>query len=171
MVVTCWCLCYSTGGFILYALYWHCRKPSCQHISIGTIGLYLAAMSVNRLFLDSINPLFFCFFHREDSLSGCWFYHHLLMRQSWLKCPPAWVSVTNIDLFHSGITSWGATETRQSVTTVLLWLLLATSFTDCQEREMAPGVWLWWSEQTTSLETMQLSPASSHPCAKGKKVC
>lgn len=59
MVVTCWCLCYSTGGFVLYALYWHCRKPSCQSILIGTIGLYLAAMSVNRLFLDSINPLFF----------------------------------------------------------------------------------------------------------------
>lgn len=65
-----------------------------------TIGLHLAAISVNRLFLDSINPLFFYFYY-EHSLSGCWFYHCSLMHQSWLKSPPARVSVTNIDTFHS----------------------------------------------------------------------
>lgn len=112
----------------------------------------------------------FFFLYFEDALSGCWFYHHSLMHQSWLKSSPARVSITNIDKFHSGITSRGATETRQGITiwhdppTIPLWLLLATEFSWMSgEWKMVLGVWLWWREQTTSLETMQLLPASSHP--------
>lgn len=45
------------------------------------------------------------FFYYENSLSG-----------GWLKGPPARVSITNIDKFHSRITSRGATDTRQSIT-------------------------------------------------------
>lgn len=125
-------------------------------------------MCVNMLLLDSINSLFFLliylFFYCEDSLSGCWFYHLSLMHQSRLMSPLARVSVINIDTFQSGITSRGATETRQSVATVLPRLLLATSFFWMSvEWETVPGVWLWLSERSTCLETMQLSPASSHP--------
>ncbi len=100
------------------------QKLSCQSISTGTIGLYLAAMSVNKLFLDSINSFFFLLWGFTERLlilwslsnapeltgesscqSGCYKYRHVSFRDNKLRCyrdaserhycPPA-VALSNI---------------------------------------------------------------------------
>lgn len=95
----------------LYVLYWHSapayRKPSCQ--SMQTIQHYSD-------FLYSIHPLLFFLLQRLTERLLILF-HCSLIRQSWLKSPPANLSIIHIDMFHSGVTSWGATETRKSITT------------------------------------------------------
>lgn len=108
----------------------------------------------------------------DPRAGGKWQWHagasELLHRHCCPSISSGTIGAMSVNKMVSGSFSLGGVaDTSRSVTTVLLRLLLATSFSWMSgEWEMVPDVSLWQSEQSTCLGTMQLSPASSRPATR-----